>query len=61
VGENRNAYKITVGKPEGKRPLEELSKEGRIILKLKKLSFRNHEGICGSKRIASHIFNLQTS
>jgi hypothetical protein len=30
--EVRNAYKILVGKPEGKRPLEDLSVHGKIIL-----------------------------
>jgi hypothetical protein len=29
----RNAYKISFGKPERKRPLEDLSIDGRIILK----------------------------
>jgi hypothetical protein len=28
----RNAYKILVGKPEEKRPLEDLGVDGRIIL-----------------------------
>jgi hypothetical protein len=27
-----NAYKILLGKPEGKRPLEDLGVDGRIIL-----------------------------
>jgi hypothetical protein len=31
--EKRNAYRILVGKPEGKRPLEQLDVSGRIILK----------------------------
>jgi hypothetical protein len=31
--ETRNAYRILVGKPEGKRPLEDLNVGGRIILK----------------------------
>jgi hypothetical protein len=31
-GENRNAYRMLVGKPEGKRPLEDLDVGGRIIL-----------------------------
>jgi hypothetical protein len=30
--EIRNAYKILVGKPEGKRPLEHRGVDGRIIL-----------------------------
>jgi hypothetical protein len=30
----RNAYRITVRKPEGKRPLEDLGPDRRIILKL---------------------------
>jgi hypothetical protein len=33
VGEKRNAYRILVGKPEGKRPLGGLDVGGRIILK----------------------------
>jgi hypothetical protein len=32
VGEVRNALKILVGKPEGKRPPEDLGLDGRIIL-----------------------------
>jgi len=32
MGEIRNAYKILVGKPEGKRHPEELGVYGRIIL-----------------------------
>jgi hypothetical protein len=32
-GEKRNAYRIFVGKPEGKRPLGTLEVDGRIILK----------------------------
>jgi hypothetical protein len=28
----RNAYKVLVGKPEGKKPQEDLSIDGRIIL-----------------------------
>jgi hypothetical protein len=31
VAENKNAYRVLVGKLEGKRPFE---KDGRIILKL---------------------------
>jgi hypothetical protein len=31
MGEIRNAYKILVGKPEGKRPLEDLGTDGRIL------------------------------
>jgi hypothetical protein len=30
----RNAYKILIGKPKGRTPLEEISSCGRIILKL---------------------------
>jgi hypothetical protein len=33
MGKMRNAYKILVVWPEGKRPLEDLNKDGRIILK----------------------------
>jgi hypothetical protein len=33
MGEKRNAYRILVGKPEGKRQLEDLDIDGRIILK----------------------------
>jgi hypothetical protein len=32
-GEIRNAYKILVGKPEGKRPLEDEGLDWKIILK----------------------------
>jgi hypothetical protein len=32
MGEMRNAYKMLVGKPEGKRSLEHLGVDGRIIL-----------------------------
>jgi hypothetical protein len=32
-GENRNAYRILVGKPEGKRPLSDQDEGGWIILK----------------------------
>jgi hypothetical protein len=28
----RNVYKISVGKPEGKRPIEDTGIDGRIIL-----------------------------
>jgi hypothetical protein len=34
VGDNMNAYRILVGKPEGKRTLERLNVGGRIILEL---------------------------
>jgi hypothetical protein len=33
IGEMRNAYKILVGKPEGRDHLEDLSVDGKIILK----------------------------
>jgi hypothetical protein len=33
IGEKRNAYRILVGKPEGKRPLEDQGICGWIILK----------------------------
>jgi hypothetical protein len=29
----RNAYKILIGKPEGKKPLRRLDVDGKIILK----------------------------
>jgi len=32
-GDRRSAYRILVGKPEGKRPLEDPGVDGRIILK----------------------------
>jgi hypothetical protein len=32
-GEMRNAYKILIGKLEGKRPLEDTGIDGRMILK----------------------------
>jgi hypothetical protein len=34
MGEKRNAYRILVGKPEGKKPLKYLDVGGGIILKL---------------------------
>jgi hypothetical protein len=33
MGEKRNAYRVLVGKPEGKRPLGRLDVGGRIILR----------------------------
>jgi hypothetical protein len=33
MGEMRNAFKILVGKPEGKRPVGRQDVDGRIILK----------------------------
>jgi hypothetical protein len=33
MGDKTDAYKVLVGKPEGKRPLEYLDVRGRIILK----------------------------
>jgi hypothetical protein len=32
-GEERNEYRISVGKPEGKGPQEDIYVDGRIILK----------------------------
>jgi hypothetical protein len=34
MGERRDAYRILVGKPEGRRPLERPRRRQRIILKL---------------------------
>jgi hypothetical protein len=34
VRENRNAYRSLVGKPKGKRPVERLRVDGKIISKL---------------------------
>jgi hypothetical protein len=33
IDERRDAYRFLVGKPEGKRPLEDPDVEGKIILK----------------------------
>ena len=33
MGERRGAYRVLVGKPEGKRPLERHGLDGRIILR----------------------------
>jgi hypothetical protein len=33
MGKKRNAYRVLVGQPEGKNPLEDLDVGGRIILK----------------------------
>jgi hypothetical protein len=33
-GNNRNAYMVLAGKPEGKRPTQNLGVEGRVILKM---------------------------
>jgi hypothetical protein len=33
VGERRGAYRVLVEKPEGKKPLSNSGKDGRIILK----------------------------
>jgi hypothetical protein len=33
LGEKRNAYRVVVGKPEGKRPLGDPDADGRIILR----------------------------
>jgi hypothetical protein len=34
IGESRSAYRVLVGKPEGKNHLEVIGIDGRIILKL---------------------------
>jgi hypothetical protein len=44
-GETRNAYRISVGKPEGKRPLGRLRHRWRIVLKL--MLERERTGWCG--------------
>jgi hypothetical protein len=36
MGKKRNVYRVLVGKPEGKSPLEDLYLDGRIILKLER-------------------------
>jgi hypothetical protein len=33
MGEGRGVYRVLVGRPEGKRPLEDLGVGGRITLK----------------------------
>jgi hypothetical protein len=33
VGEKRNAYRILLGKPEGKRPLRRQTVDGEVMLK----------------------------
>jgi len=47
LGEKRNAYKILVGKPEGKRQSKNLGLAGKTILKwaLKKLDQRGWTGV----------------
>ena len=32
-GQNRNAFRLLAGKPQGNRPLEDIAIDGRIILK----------------------------
>jgi hypothetical protein len=34
VGDRRGAYRVLVGRPEGKRPFERSGIDGRIILKI---------------------------
>jgi hypothetical protein len=34
VGEGRGAYRVLVGRPDGRRPLQDLAVDGKIILKL---------------------------
>jgi hypothetical protein len=43
MGEKRGTYRVSVGKPERKRNLEDPSVDGRIILKG---FFRKWEGTC---------------
>ena len=33
MGGRRGAYRVLVGRPEGKRPLDDLGVDGRVILK----------------------------
>jgi hypothetical protein len=33
MGDRRGAYRVLMGSPEGKKPLENLGVDGRIILK----------------------------
>jgi hypothetical protein len=42
MGDRRAAYSVFVGKPEGKRPIEKVSGNGRIILK--RILTRNGSG-----------------
>ena len=46
-GEKRGVYRVLVGRPEGKRPLEDSGVEGKIILRW---IFRNW--MWGGKRMA---------
>ena len=34
VGEGRGAYRVLGGRPDGRRPLQDLAVDGKIILKL---------------------------
>jgi hypothetical protein len=45
MGEERGVHRVLVGKPEGKRPLEDPDVDGSIILRL---IIRKLEGIVGT-------------
>jgi hypothetical protein len=45
MGEGRNVYRVLVGKPEGKRPLERSSsrRENGIRIDLREIGYRGYE------------------